>query len=837
MRQVLARVAAMGVLAVLLLTMALGVAPNFDTRLVELGEKIWPGYAADLRADPLPPDCELQLLDEQIASCQTSDESSAPHDPFGDQDPFAESQVPAPEGPQADPFGDQDPFADPKAPAPEYPPADPIDGQDPPAEPQDAPAEPTPADPIDGQDPPAEPQDAPAESAPADPFDGQDPFAEPPEAPAQQPPADPFAGQDPFAEPTQEPAADPASDPFTGQDPFAESPASPSAAGAGDQHCQALSNLRERCQQRHAAYQDIVDRTTPATRGWRAVEGLVARLAGFPYWRQLLVLLVLGGAMCTTVQRSHIALRRARTRFEEAASQLGQLLAHVFLGISCVADWFVQRGSSAEAENPILPVLWAAGFALLAAINVWNLATPPPPVAGARTRVTRLLMAIPLFAYMSVISGIYFIFIEGHPSGQAIFLHKFVQHPSIYLGIGLYVWAGMMLSVTRVTVLGFALLQPWKLPPTIFAWLVGVLSAVPTAYTGASGIFVLAAGREIFDKLRRAGASRRLALAATAMSGSLGVVLRPCLVVVLIAVLNKQVTTDDLFGKGLLVFGLTAALFLLAMLLLGRGAWRPASPAQALPASLRASGALVPHLVVAGAVLLFYRLVLHTRVNEHTAAYVVPAVLLAVVLADRWLARQLQAPSRRRARGSAPRPARAPRPQAAKADLPSGPPTGWLLQVTAATARHVGALLVLMTASVGLGGVVERAELMQYLPADLGSPLAAMALLVVFLVIIGMLMEPLGAVVLVSVTLAGLAADNGIAPVHFWMVVLVAFELGYLTPPVAINQLLARQAVGPEAEVERDEARGIWGRYQHVLVPMGIMATALLLVAFGPLVL
>ncbi|MEI6357966.1 MAG: hypothetical protein WCP53_12835, partial [Verrucomicrobiota bacterium] len=34
------------------------------------------------------------------------------------------------------------------------------------------------------------------------------------------------------------------------------------------------------------------------------------------------------------------------------------------------------------------------------------------------------------------------------------------------------------------------------------------------------------------------------------------------------------------------------------------------------------------------------------------------------------------------------------------------------------------------------------------------------------------------------------AKANGIAPVHFWMMALVGFELGYLTPPVALNLLL-----------------------------------------------
>ena len=43
-----------------------------------------------------------------------------------------------------------------------------------------------------------------------------------------------------------------------------------------------------------------------------------------------------------------------------------------------------------------------------------------------------------------------------------------------------------------------------------------------------------------------------------------------------------------------------------------------------------------------------------------------------------------------------------------------------------------------------------------------------------------------------------IAYANNIDPLHFWMMVLVAFELGYLLPPVAINQLLTRQVIGEE---------------------------------------
>ena len=64
--------------------------------------------------------------------------------------------------------------------------------------------------------------------------------------------------------------------------------------------------------------------------------------------------------------------------------------------------------------------------------------------------------------------------------------------------------------------------------------------------------------------------------------------------------------------------------------------------------------------------------------------------------------------------------------------------------------------------------------------------------------------------------------------------VLVAFELGYLTPPVALNHLLARQVIGEDANLENDMVEGFWARNEHLWLPMLVMGTALLIVAFVP---
>jgi len=65
---------------------------------------------------------------------------------------------------------------------------------------------------------------------------------------------------------------------------------------------------------------------------------------------------------------------------------------------------------------------------------------------------------------------------------------------------------------------------------------------------------------------------------------------------------------------------------------------------------------------------------------------------------------------------------------------------------------------------------------------------------------------------------------------------IVAFELGYLHPPVGLNILLARQIVGREAEVEKFPVEGgsFFRRYEHVIVPCTVMGLALGIVAFVP---
>ncbi|MCK6503402.1 TRAP transporter large permease subunit [Myxococcota bacterium] len=708
----LPRAVAAALLAVLGLILLQQTADKIDGRLVLLGDRLWPGYALELRNDPVPPACDLEAARQAEATCVQAPAAAPPasDDPFGTP-------------PDADPFGtppDADPFGTPE---------------------------------------------------------GADPFGTP-------------EGADPFGTPE-------------GADPFAE----PSAAAAQGVPCVAAQALVQQCAAEHQAHQAAVARLTGAVRAFRAVELFFRDLANFAYGIHLLSVVLLLGGLQATWLRAHINLAPVRRRIDHQVSQGAQLLAHLLLSASAVADWQVKAALQMEVDNVEIPVLWAVGFGLLAVVNAWHMARPPSELRPGGS-ASGALLGVPLYTWMVVLAGAWFLLGEAHPSGLAIHLHKFAQIPSVYLAVALYVWSGMLLERTRISAQVFDLIRPWKLPVALLAWVVVVAAALPTAYSGASGIFVIATGALVFEELRRAGATTQQARMVTAMSGSLGVVLRPCLIVVLVASLNKEVTTDQLYESGAAVFLLTAAVFLVVLLAVYRPRLSLAPISQALPDSLAAAGRLAPAVLIGAAVVALYAFGLDAPLNERTAPWILP-ILLALVLL--W--------ERRAERG--------------QPDATTTPRK--VFRATLMTGEHVGALLFLMAATVALGGVVERAEVMSLVPATFGSPLATMGVLVVIMVLVGMTMDPMGAVILVSVTVADIAYKGGIDPVHFWMMVLVAFELGYLTPPVALNQLLARQVVGDAADVVPTPGMGFFQRHEHVIVPMIVMGISLLLVAFVPL--
>lgn len=600
-----------------------------------------------------------------------------------------------------------------------------------------------------------------------------------------------------------------------------------------------LVSAQARCVEQYQAYERITDKITPAVKLFRTLEHAVSQVGeiGLSAQRIMLALLVVICGLTAMFRRHHIALRPSQTVMDYRVSTVAQFIASAILLYSVYSfkEVAFSAGLKVSIEHGVLHHLWIVGFLLLFIINIYQFFNVPKDAIKGGSFL-RAQLAIPLYATMCIISGTFFI-LNNNSAGIGIYLNQMIELSQLFLNVGLYVWIGMLFKRTKLAEAVFNLFRPLKLPPEVLAIAVVGLAAIPTAYTGASGIFVIAIGSLIYFELRRAGARRQLALAATAISGSLGVVLRPCLLVVIIAALNNEVTTSQLFGWGAKVFLLTMLLFSLFALLTKQS---PLSLKPSLDwkkevlASLRS---LMPYALIIGGVMLLYAVLLNTYLDEFFAPFILPVLLIVILKYEHWSyhnkdSQREVAPSEN---------------EQAEKDTSTLKDTNTfhdssqnlfttLVNATNETTVHIGALLFLMGLSVSIGGVVERSEIMSMLPTTFDSIWVAMAILVVTLVIIGMIMDPYGAVILVTATIAGVAYKNGIDPVHFWMVTLVAFELGYLSPPVALNHLLTRQVVGEkEVSLALKEGHNFWYRHERILLPIVTMSTALVIVAFVPL--
>lgn len=581
-----------------------------------------------------------------------------------------------------------------------------------------------------------------------------------------------------------------------------------------------LESAKSQCVERHDLVVRIKDNMSPQVKAFRAVETSFFGIFKFGTENRplLLITMLLIAAATTTLTKHHINIRPPRTMTDHRVYSGAMVIGNALLLYS---SWFyynnVLIGSGIAIEKPIINYLTIGMFAILTAISIKHFFEKPENVEGG-DNFGKALLCIPLYAIMAITSAFSF-FGDKHFAGLAIYMGQIFEFANIFLNLALYIWAGMLLKQTRVVELFLDIVRPWKFSSETLTWILLLAAAIPTAYTGASGIFVIAAGFIIYKEVANSGARKQYALAAAAMSGSMGVVLRPCLLIVLIAALNKQVTTTELYGWGVGVFLVSSTIFLIFSLFLKEVPSERADFGNAMRESLRALVPVSPYFVITIVVVYAYKYLLNTQLDEFTAPVILPIILLAIVVFDKLR--------------------REPK-HVAVQDNPAAERRlsleGALRVATNDTIGHIGALIMLMALSVSVGGVIERAHIMDNVPSDLGNIFLALTIFMFMLVAIGMIMDPFGAVILVSATIAPIAYANGINPIHFWMIVLAAFELGYLSPPVALNQLLTRQVVG-EAIMDAADAevkdRTFYYRYERWILPVVVMFVSLLIVTYG----
>ena len=106
-----------------------------------------------------------------------------------------------------------------------------------------------------------------------------------------------------------------------------------------------------------------------------------------------------------------------------------------------------------------------------------------------------------------------------------------------------------------------------------------------------------------------------------------------------------------------------------------------------------------------------------------------------------------------------------------------------------------GGVVVILGVAVGLTSYLVSAQVPAGLVAWTTSHVSSQAVFLLglnlFLLVVGGLMDVFSAIVVVAPLLVPLGAAYGVHPVHLGIIFVANLELGYLTPPVGLNLLLA----------------------------------------------
>ena len=340
--------------------------------------------------------------------------------------------------------------------------------------------------------------------------------------------------------------------------------------------------------------------------------------------------------------------------------------------------------------------------------------------------------------------------------GAPLFAIYRIAETPVLLAIPLFTFAGYLLSESN------APQRLVRLTNAMFGWMPGGLALVClaacaffTAFTGASGVTIIALGAILYPALKQDGYGDRFNLGLVTSSGSLGLLFAPSLPLILYGVV-AEVSIDDLFRAGILPG------IVMLIMLSGYSIWVNRNNRKPVGSfSLREVGAALreavwelplPVVVLGGIYSGFFAV---SEAAAITALY----VLIVEVLINREIALR---------------------------DLP---------RITRDSMVLVGGILMILGVSLASTYYMIDTEVPQKLLALVAelvsSPTSFLILLLIFLLILGAILDIFSAIVLVVPLILPIASGFGVNEVHLGIVFLAAMQLGYLTPPVGLNLFIA----------------------------------------------
>jgi len=366
------------------------------------------------------------------------------------------------------------------------------------------------------------------------------------------------------------------------------------------------------------------------------------------------------------------------------------------------------------------------------------------------------LLGTPLFVVIGAGALLAFHYAEIEPQAIIIELFRIASAPTL-LTIPLFTFAGFLLSESN---------SPKRLvnlANQIFGWVPGGLSIVTlitcaffTAFTGASGVTIIALGGLLFPILIKEKYQENFSLGLLTTGGSLGLLFPPSLPLILYG-LVARVSIGDLFIAG--IFPGLLLIIILSLYGIRHGIkYKVPRTELCLSEIIKAFKTAawevpLPVLIVGG---IYGGIFTVTEAAAITACYVL--FIEVVIYKD---IKPFQ-------------------------DLPKIATDSMVL---------VGGILIILGCSMGLTNILIDEEIpmkiLDSMKVFITNKYFFLLCLNVFLLIVGCLMDIFSAIIVVVPLIVPIATQFGVNPVHLGIIFLTNLEIGYSTPPVGLNLFIS----------------------------------------------
>jgi C4-dicarboxylate transporter, DctM subunit len=327
----------------------------------------------------------------------------------------------------------------------------------------------------------------------------------------------------------------------------------------------------------------------------------------------------------------------------------------------------------------------------------------------------------------------------------------------ILLSIPLYILAGNIMSRGAMASRLIRLMKAVSAPVPGGLAIAAILScALFAAVSGSGTVTLIAVGAVMYPALLEAGYSKSFSIGALCAAGTLGIIVPPSIPLILYGVMT-QTSVADLF-----IAGIGPSLVLIS-LMAGYALWRNRTihaQGWSLRETWSALGegmwALAMPVIILGGIYSGY-----FTATESAAVAVVYAMVIEILVYR----------------------------EMGFTDL---------YDVVADTTRLLGSLFPVLMLALSLNIFLAYQQVPEMLIGGLGevidSRIGFLIGMNLFLLLVGCIMDIGSAILILAPMLQPLAIAQGIDPVHFGIITVVNLEIGYLTPPLGLNLIVAMTA-------------------------------------------